>query len=221
MSSRRGYVTTTEVDALIGSGTVVDNQINEAEEIIDAFVGPQLKFLDYELKGRLQSSGSQTVHTLDVNHQNSMQNDYLKGCEIEIIGGTGIGERKKITASTYAGAITTEAFTVSLDSTSVYIIYQLGKFPRKCDGYFDGTNVPNTYYKRIPEQIKRATAMQVEYMVRMGDAFFQTDKTGKKSESIGDYSYTMGDNSGGINRLIAPKAKQALRGIVNRIGEFV
>ena len=41
MSSRRGYVTTTEVDEMSGLSASTDLQISEAEELIDAYVGAQ------------------------------------------------------------------------------------------------------------------------------------------------------------------------------------
>ena len=45
MASRRGYVTTTEVDEMSGLTASTDLQISEAEELIDAYVGFQVKFL--------------------------------------------------------------------------------------------------------------------------------------------------------------------------------
>jgi hypothetical protein len=42
------------------------------------------------------------------------------------------------------------------------------------------------------------------------------------SERIGDYSYSKSDGSGrGVDQLIAPKAKELLRGIRNRKGAII
>ena len=107
------------------------------------------------------------------------------------------------------------------DATSFYKIYQLGKFPRHCDVTFYSQQTPDTYYKQIPEAIKRAVAAQIEFMIEMGDNYFSGDDANKQSESIGDYSYSNADGATGINRLIAPKVKMLLRGIKRRTGTFV
>lgn len=222
MASRRNYVNKTEVDALTGNATgSTDNQISEAEELIDAYVGFQDMFIDDFIEGKVSASGS-TSFTLQSDQQNVFEIDYFKWCEVEILAGTGVGERKTITASTKAGVLTiASAWSATPDTTSVYKIYQLGKFPRVQDVYYYSTTSPYSYNKQIPEAIKRATAFQVEYMIALGEAFFKTDQAEKKSESIGDYSYTNADTSAGAGRLMAPKAKLALRGIKNRLGRIV
>ena len=226
-TSRRGYLSQTELaqyaNIVVSDTDEADDVIGQAEEMIDAYIGFQDRFISQPINGRLASSGSTTTHTLQSSQQNSAQADYYKGCEMEIIGGTGIGQRRRITASTYAGVLTTDAFTTALDSTSVYKIYQLGKFPRKEDIFYDGNNSPNTYYKSIPEAVKRAVAAQVDYIIQMGDSFFQTDKADFDSESIGDYSYSKGSNVGmaHTDKLIAPKARTLLKGITNRKGVMI
>lgn len=223
MASRRNYVTTTEVDELAGI-TSTDLQISEAEEIIDAWVGPQNKHIESIYTGRASAGGGSTI-TLESTHQNIYDVDYFKYCQIEIIGGTGAGQKRVCTTSTKAGVLTVDsAWTTAPDSTSFYKIYQLGKFPRVHDVEFYSTQSPSTYYKSIPEAVRRATAAQVEYMVAMGDDFFKTDAMDKQSESIGDYSYSKGGvNSSGvmsISKVIAPKARALLRGIKNVLGEI-
>lgn len=225
-TSRRNYLTEDELeqfaDITVTDETEALDQISMAEELIDAYVGPQDSHLKYPLEGKFASVASAASMTLESKHQNSMQNDFLEGCMIEIIGGTGKGQRKRITASTYAGAITTETFTTAPTSSSIYKIWQVGKFPRVEDVYFDGQNSPNTYYKQIPEEVKRATAAQVEFRINMGDAYFATDKSELQSERIGDYSYTKAGQEGKpIDALIAPKAKELLRGIRNRKGAII
>jgi hypothetical protein len=222
MASRRGYVTTTEVDLLSGLTASTDQQISEAEELIDAYVGAQPKFQNSVYQGKA-TGGSSTTITLASSHQNSAQNDFFKGMEVEIIGGAGIGQRTIITNSTYAGVVTFASLSTPPDSTSIYKIYQLGKFPRQRDVFYDGENTPNTYYKSIPEAVKRAVAAQVEFRIKMGDSYFQSDKVNMESEKIGDYSYSKGQGSAGgaIKNMIAPKAKILLKGILNRKGIII
>lgn len=224
-TSRRSYLSQSELaqfaNITITDPTEADDQISQAEEMIDQYVGAQQRFYPYTLNGKAVSGGASTI-TLSTLHQNTMQIDYLKWCEIEIIGGTGAGQRRKITGQTYAGVVTVDsAFTTPPDSTSVYKIYQLGKFPRPKDVYFDGENTPNQYYKSVPENVKRAVAAQVEFMIEMGSRFFSSDQIEKVSERIGDYSYTNAEQYQGVSRLIAPKAKMLLKGIRNVVGTIV
>ena len=226
MASRRNYLGQTELaqfaDITITDTTEADDQISMAEEIIDAFVGYQRKYYDQEISGLAAGGGGSSI-TLESLHQNIYDIDFFKWCEVEIIGGTGSGQRRVITASTKAGVLTTASAwdTTPVASSSFYKIYQLGKFPRVQDGYFDGRNSPYTYYKSIPEAVKRAVAAQVEYIVEMGADFFASDKSDKQSESIGDYSYTNAEGAAGLAKIIAPKAKVLLRGIINRTGVIV
>lgn len=230
MASRRGYLSQTELadfaDIIIDDATEADDRISQAEEIIDAYVGPQNQFIDKtwsDIEGKMQSV-SGNVFQLEARHCSVFLNDFFKGCEVEIIGGTGSGQRTIITTSTYAGFVTGTSFSPTIDITSFYRIYQLGKFPRKRDVYLDAINPPiPIYYKNIPEEIKRATAAQVEYMINQGDAYFRTDDIFKNQERIGDYEYQKSrDGSGaGITQLIAPKAKWFLNGFVNRKGVMV
>ncbi len=224
-TSRRGYLSQGELaqfaDITITNATEADDQISQAEELIDAYVGFIRKYFDYPLQG-MATAGSTTTITLQSDHQNIYEADYFKGLEVEIIGGAGAGQRSKITGSTKAGVITFETLTTTAGSTSVYKIYQLGKFPRHQDVFYDSVNVPYTYYKNIPEAVKRATAAQVQFQIQMGSAYFASDKATMESETIGDYSYTKSAGSGGsLETLIAPKAKVLLRGIVNRTGTMI
>lgn len=226
MASRRGYLTQTELaqyaDITITDPTEADDQISQAEELIDTYVGYQNKFMPYVIEGKASVGGVDTL-TLRSDDTAGYEQDYFKGCEIEIIGGTGIGSRTIITASTAEGVLTFSGITT--DTTSFYRIYQLGKFPRVQDVSFDSYSGDDRYYKQIPEAIKRATAAQVEYVINMGDSFFASDESNKQSERIGDYSYSNGNggsnSTSGVMKLIAPKARMLLRGIVNRKGVFL
>lgn len=224
-TSRRGYLSQSELEQYanitVTDATEADDQISIAEELIDTYVGYQEKFYPNELNGKASAGGSTTL-TLQSHHQNVYHNDYFKWCFLEIIGGTGAGQRRKITTSTLAGVLTVEsAFSTTPDATSFYRIFQLGKFPRYKDVFYDGIDNNNTYYKQIPEAVKRAVAAQVEFIIEMGTRFFTSDQTEKQSESIGDYSYTNAAGSNSIYRLIAPKAKMYLRGIRNITGRIM
>lgn len=226
MASRRNYLTESELeefaDITVTNTTEMDDQISQAEEMIDAYVGPQDKFIHDILEGKVSVAGSTTSLTLDSNYVNNFPyTDYFVGCIVEIIGGTNAGQRKRCTASSSAGVLTTEAFPSAIDTTSVYRIYQIGKFPRHCDVFSNTYESPTKYYKQIPEAVKRATAAQVQYMIEMGDKFFSTDAIDRNSEHIGDYSYAKGQTSSGVAALIAPKAKHLLRGIMNRKGVLI
>lgn len=223
MASRRNYVTAVEVNTMAGF-TPTDNELNIAEELIDAFVGPQQKYFYIEMRGRASAGGANTIN-LESTQQNEYEADYFKYCEVEILVGTGAGQRGIVTSSTKAGVLTmVENWTTPPDSTSIYRIYQLGKFPRNVDGFLYTNSEPYQYAKSIPEAVKRAVAAQVEYMHTMGSDFFATDKADKVSESIGDYSYSNALNGvgvTGVSKFIAPKAKMLLKGIQNRCGEIV
>lgn len=226
MASKRQYLTQAELaeyaDITITDATEADDQISQAEELIDGYVGFQKKAVSEVIEGRF-ASGSGSGGTLEAaRHQNTYQKDYLKYCQLEIVGGTGAGQRKIITGSTYEGVITVDsAWDTAPDSTSYYRISQLGKFPRCQDSYFDGNVAPQIYVKSIPEAVRRAVAAQVQYMITMGSDFFSGEGSTLQSETIGDYSYSRTANSSAGGNLISPKAKQYLKGIVNRKGVFI
>lgn len=229
MASRRNYLTIAELEEYanitVTDNTEAEDQITQAEEIIDSYVGPQLKAYQTQLFGKATGGTTSTLN-LQLEHVNLQTDiDYYKYCQIEIIEGTGAGQRRTISSSTKAGVITVQtAFTTAPDSTSFYKITQLGKFPRYSDTRYFTDSQPYRYLKTIPEAVKRATAAQVEYMINMGAEFFGTDRADKVSESIGDYSYSnaQGESgSAGLAKLIAPKTKILLRGIKNRTGEII
>jgi len=225
MASRRGYLTQAELaeyaDITINNTTEADDQISQVEEMIDSYVGSQQSFLHSQVRG-LASAGTSTTLTLEVDYQTYDQ-DYFKGCEIEIMGGTGEGQRRIISANTYnTGVITVVAAWASTpNNTSFYRIYQLGKFPRHCDSeFYNRTGTPRVF-KSIPEAVKRATAAQLEYVIKMGQDFFTSNKFEMRREQIGDYEYEKNGTAGGQESLIAPKAKLLLKGLKNRTGYFV
>lgn len=229
-TSRRQYLSQSELqqfaDITISNPTEADVLISQAEEILDGYVGFQDQFLskreDQTIIGKAQAANANTL-TLESRHSNVFLVNYFSYTELEIIGGTGQGQRNGILSSTYPNTIVTfvNPFTTAPDATSLYRIYQLGKFPRRKDCYLDAINPPTPiYYKSIPESIKRATAAQIEYMLNQGYSFFKSDDIFKSSEKIGDYTWDKPrDGSGtGITQMIAPKAKMFLQGYINRKG---
>lgn len=224
-SSKRGYLTLEELeefaDITISDNDEAYDQIGHAEELIDDYLGFVTKFMTVEHVGVVSEVPSSTTFTLDADYINSFPFvDYFKWCHVEIIGGTGAGQQRKITASDESGVLTVESeFSTTIDTTSAYKIYQMAKFPRYQDVFVDSRTQPTKYYKSIPEAIKRAVAAQVEYRINMGDKFFA--QSGQEtSERIGDYSYTS-KSEGGIKHLIAPKARKLLAGYIVRTGKII
>jgi len=224
MATKRNYLTIAELEefadiTVTNEGEAFD-QIGQAEEMIDAYVGSQFRAVAGKLEGRAVSGGAGTI-TLAVEQQNMFEIDYFLYCLCEIIGGTGAGQQRRVSGSTYAGVLTLESnWSTNPNSTSFYRIYQMGKFPRKEDSSYDGVNTPARYYKYIPEEVKRAVAAQLQYVLEMGSSFFTSDKSELASEQIGDYGYENRQGSSG-NKLVAPKAKHYLRGIYNRKGAII
>ena len=225
-TSRRGYLSQLELkqfaNITIQDSDEADDVISQAEEMIDAYVGYVRGHMREEVKGLVAEAINSTSFRIQTDQQNVYEQDYFVMCEVEIVGGTGAGQRRKVSASTKAGVITVaDAFTTNPSTDSFYRIYQLGKFPRQEDVTHYNQNSVSRYFKSIPEEIKRATAFQVEFIKEMGDAFFNTDKTEMQSESIGDYSYTKSTGASGASRLISPRAQKILRGFVVRTGTII
>lgn len=222
MASKRQYLSQDELeqyaDITIIDSTEAFDQISQAEEIIDAYVGFQCKAVCDVVQGKA-TSGTISTLTLDTIHQNVYQLDYFLYCICEIIGGTGVGQQSRIVGSTLAGVLTVDPWDTAPDSTSIYKIYQVGKFPRPQEEFYNGNETPPRYYRHIPEAVRRAVAAQVEYVVEMGTAYFKSNASKVQSESIGDYSYS--NAQGGPDDLVAPKAKILLRGIRNKTGEIL
>ena len=220
MASRRRYTTSTEIseyaDIIIDDSGEADDQISQAEEMIDAYIGFQNKHIKTKHEG--MATGGTTTTLIDTSALGYNDN-YFNYCEIEIVAGTNVGEIRQITSSDRSvNSITVnEAFSAAIDNTSVYIIRQLGKFPRVKDIFTKTVDSESTYYKSIPEAVKRAVAAQLQFVIEKGVEFF-AGATDKDSETIGDYRYTV---KKGAERLIAPKARLILRGIVNRKGRMV
>jgi len=220
IETKRGYITKSEVESYCDISITDDDEALErmelAEEIIDKYVGFQNSYQRYEVTG--QATDGTTTTLIDTS-SGSLLNDSLDGrytrSMLHIISGTNEGEERLITDhDVSSGEVTVhKAFSNAIDSTSIYRIYQLPKFPRTKDT----KTIDSIIYKYIPEQVKRACLAQVEYMIEMGDDFFNSGAD-KDTESIDNYSYTIPK---GVNRLVAPKAREYLRGIRNIKGNLI
>ncbi len=228
MTSRRNYLTIDELeeyaDITVTEESEAEDQISQAEELIDAYVGHQDKAMPNSIRGEVSSATSSSVTDNDGGTGLDVGDDYFVGCEIEIIGGTGAGQTRRITASSRSGKSVTVSpvFTTTPNTTSVFKIYQLGKFPRIQDR--NTNRAGDKYYRSIPEAVKRATAAQMQYMIEMGSDFFSGASTDMEAENILNYGYRRGAGSSGsssVVKMIAPKARALLRGIKNSTGRLV
>lgn len=145
--------------------------------------------------------------------------NYYQGCEIAIIDGTGAGQVRYIVSSDFETKSVTvdEAWDTDPDNTSVYKIYQFGQFPRCKDMFWDPQS--EKYHRSIPERVKRAVAAQVEWQLANPD-LFSGDSIYMQAEQFSKYSYQTKDGVSAMDRLIAPKAKELLRGIRNIGGKI-
>jgi hypothetical protein len=227
MSSRRGYLTQPELeeyaDINVLDAAEADDQISQAEELIDSYVGYQEKAIGIEYRVEVSAVNGTTISDTAAGSQLVYNDDFFVGCEAEVIAGTGAGQRRRVTGSSKADkSITVETeFTTQLDATSILRVYQLAKFPRLKDMHTsrDGSR----YYRSIPDAVRRATAAQVQYMIEMGMDFFSGSDSDMDSESIGNYSFSRGSSGGqsATVKMIAPKARVLLRGIKNSTGRLV
>lgn len=202
-----------------------DAQIALAEELIDAYVGFQEKHITQTIHGKVTaySAVAKTVADTSSTSNLNQTDDYLNRCVLEVIDGAGAGQIKRITGSSKSGqSVTLEsAFTTALDTTSVFKIYQLAKFPRNKDVY-SGTAGDN-FAKSIPQEVQQAVIAQTEFIISQGDAFFGGISSDMESERILNYSYTRGQSSASTSalvKMVAPKARVFLRGIKNSTGRL-
>jgi len=223
MASRRRYTTSTEIseyaDIIIDDSTEADDQISQAEEMIDAYIGFQNKQIKSKFEGVATGGTPTTLIDTSGDTPLNYNDNYFNYCEVEVVAGTNVSEIRQIISSDKSvNSITVnEAFTAAIDDTSVYIIRQLGKFPRVKDVFTKTVDGESLYYKSIPEAVKRAVAAQLQYIIEKGVEFF-AGATDKKMEIIGDYHYQVKE---GAERLIAPKARMLLKGIMNRKGVLI
>lgn len=224
--NKRRYITIAELesyaDIQVTDTAEAYEYMDLAEEMVDQYVNWQVRFVQAEERGI--ATGGTTTTLIDDSVDsvlNDFEDDYFTFCRIEIIGGTNAGQSRTVIAYDKSEATVTvdEAFTSAIDSTSVYRIYQLGKFPRLHDHWYDDDS--RVYYKYIPEEVKRATLAQIKYIIDKGLDYFISGTGQMKSESIGDYSYTKGTTAQSDQAsLISPQAKLHLKSVINKTGRM-
>lgn len=224
MMSQRNYLTIPELeqfaDIVVTDAAEALDQISQAEELIDSYVGYQNRFMPRPKTGQATAVISKTIFDIDNRTNLDVYDGFYEGCILRIVGGSGKGSSRLIASSNkLAKSVTYEGELIALDSTSIFEISQLGKFPRRKDVVMNRDST--LYLKSIPEAVRRATAAQVEYMIGMGAEFFSGDDADYNSENIGSYGYSKGSTSGNMNaniKMIAPRARTLLRGYKNSTG---
>lgn len=220
MATRRQYITESDVEEFSNIDVTVsseaEDQMNLAEQMVDTYVGFIQKHVSGEYSGLATDGGNDyLIDSTGDTPLDDYEDDYFTYCEVEIIGGTGSGQTRTISAyDKSSNKITVNSdWDTNPDDTSFYVIKQIGKFPRHEDVYQD-TN--NKYYKRIPDAVKQGTLAQLEYLLEKGLDFF-AGAVDYKEEELGDYRYTAKNK----NRNISPHTRQLLKDYVDRTGRLI
>ena len=218
MATRRNYIETSEVSG------ATDAQVALAEELIDVYVGVQDKHFKNEYDGEITSllSGNKVIDASSLSNLKQQNTNIFSRCVIELVTGDAAGTIRLITASDGSDySVTYDGDAIAdIAVGDVFRIYQLAKFPRQKD-HFTRNSI---YYKTIPRAVKDAVIAQTEFIIEMGDDYFNGNEADAGSESIGNYSYSNSSGNGGqqsaVVKMVAPKARTLLRGIVNRLGRI-
>lgn len=218
--TNRNYLSLTDAQAAVPSATL--QRIDYAEQAIDDYVGPQNKSVQQNFRGQVSSVSGKEVFDINNTSQLHVQDGYFIGSVIEIIGGTGKGQIRYISASSYANKSVTivDDFTTPLDTTSFFKIYQIAQFPRDED--ITPSNSGLVVYKSNPDAVRQAMIAQLEFINAQGDAFFTGMDSDLQSESIGNYSYSKGNagQSSSVS-MLAPRARNILRGLKRSGGQLI
>lgn len=214
---RRNYIIDGQKPA-----SATDAQVALAEELIDQYVGYQPRFIQGEYHGRVSTDTGNVITDVNNNTQLNTNDNYYSRGIIEIIGGTGAGAIRTIASSSRSGkSVAYDGASIGADTTSIFRIYQLAKFPRLKDSY--ATPDTAVFYKQIPNAVQEAVIAQVDFILEMGDDYFIGEDAEMNSESLGKYSYSRGNSDGqsALVKMIAPKSRTILRGIKNSTGRLL
>jgi hypothetical protein len=219
MQTKKGYITIAEVEKYCDIAITDEDEAIErmeiAEDMVDDYVGFQVKFLRGDESGIATGGTTTTLEDTSAGTPlNTALDQRYKFCTLQILSGSNAGEERLITDHDGTTLTVHSAFDYDILLGTVYRIYQDGKFPRLQD--FEIEN--DTYYKYIIAQVKKATLAQFQYLLEMGDDF-AVSGADKIEERWRDYAYKLSDSA--KNRLISPKARNYLKGIVNRKGNLI
>lgn len=218
MATRRNYIETSDVAG------ATDAQVALAEELIDVYVGVQDKHFKNEYDGEITSllSGNKVIDASSLSQLKQQNTNIFSRCVIELVTGDAAGTIRLITASDGSDySVTYDGDAIAdIAVGDIFRIYQLAKFPRQKDQF----TRHSIYYKTIPRAVKDAVIAQTQFIIEMGDDYFNGNEADAGSESIGNYSYSNSSGNGGqqsaVVKMVAPKARTLLRGIVNRLGRI-
>lgn len=218
MATRRNYIETSDVSG------ATDAQVALAEELIDVYVGVQDKHFKNEYDGEITSllSGNKVIDASSLSQLKQQNTNVFSRCVIELVTGDAAGTIRLITASDGSDySVTYDGDAIAdIAVGDIFRIYQLAKFPRQKDQFTRNS----IYYKTIPRAVKDAVIAQTQFIIEMGDDYFNGNEADAGSESIGNYSYSNSSGNGGqqsaVVKMVAPKARTLLRGIVNRLGRI-
>lgn len=217
----RNYVSLADATAALPSASATLDRIDRAEQAIDDYVGYQCRSVEESFRGTASSSTSTTLVDTNPASQLHIIDGWFQNCIVEIIGGTGKGQRRFISDSSYdnRSVTITDAWDTPPDTTSFYRIYQLAKFPRAGSDDVFTRQDGRRYYKAIPDAVRQAVLAQLEFINAQGDAFFVGNSADVQSESVGNYSYSKANagQSATVSAL-APRARTLLRGYKNSLG---
>lgn len=225
MASLRQYTNQAIIRSLADDDTLTftDAELNLAEELIDTYcaeyIQPSLKAPFYNVESYLDATFS--GNTVTVTSTDTLEANYLKFCNIEIVDSANadeVGTQYAVVSSN--NLILTLDSSVSLTGSKKIRLYQLGKFPRVADCDQSDTE----FFKRVPPAIRQAASYQAWFIKERPDLFENNHEIDLyNSESIGrggQHSYTGGSPSQMafllnaatvLDRMMSPHAKTLLQ----------
>lgn len=225
------YITPSALAGYIHTMSGVTNEalavkfINDAEVLIDAYVGHHVRFIANDLTGNPSSAVASGATTLPSTRFGDRRPNYWAkgGVYIELLNEDGAGQSRLITTSTTNSVTLLSGFSVALSATTEFLVHQKSKFPRWVDQ--DPFGSP-----RMPDLLERAAAWQVEYGIHFGSEEFGLGDTAVSTNEEADVqSRTYGSGysetriptlNHGMARFLAPKTKAIMRELMNVTGKL-
>lgn len=226
------YIRPAELPEILHSMSQVTNEqiaarfISDAEHIIDAYVGPAPRFYDARTGLITVTIASGDTTLVGDTFGPRRPNYYAKGgVYVELVDGTSlVGERRLVIASDANGVTLASGFSDTVPAGATFYFVQDSHFPRWVDQDLLGT-------PRMPPELKRATALQVEYGYLFGSedqGLSEPSVADGESTEIQSRSYASGyaesravgsaSSKRGLALLIAPRARAELRNLLGSTG---